>query len=339
MRTLIARRIAEARMARRMQRTQRQQRQASLEQCAQLLRMLPPDRPASMHELCEQVGAARGRVVRVQPQRFPQQARELAALLVPFPDEHVIIVNEQASRLTKWRGMAHELAHFFLGHCDETGTIDDPRARWFPDLDPEFVARALTLTPGYYPTEDEQTAEALGGRLLTIVLHQNRGRADSTAQADAGVGRHDALYRQFWRLRPLWVELVTAVPDAALFPPRSPLADRASLRDLDHRVSRQVIEIIDIRGLLEHWQDPEVAAIAREHANAAGLPAPQIDATVEAATLAAAARAVRRGTPPTRRGVACAAKVDVDAELARLELVAAAFTGPIVNATLTRHNL
>jgi Family of unknown function (DUF6545) len=320
-------------------RAERQRRQESLRLCTDLLRELPV-RPRSMHELCDAVGALRGCRIRVQMERAVPAG--LAALLARYEDEVVIHVSQLVSRLTRWRGMAHELAHFLLGHCEVMSA--DLRERLFPDLDPTLVDRVVALTPGYYPNDEEKHAEALGGRLLAIVLDGSIARPDGEPPE---ASRQDALFRQFWLLRPLWAELVTAMPDAALYRPGPALFDRIKVSDLDDRVARQVIEVGDVGRLLQASQDPAVrdrmataASIAREHAHAARLSDIQIDATAEAAMLAAGARVVRgRDTRPRPGGVACAVSVAVHEELARLELVAAAFTRPIVRDTLVQCNL
>jgi len=55
-------------------------------------------------------------------------------------------------------------------------------------------------------------------------------------------------FRSLVRLYPLWPDLCLALPQIALFPPTSPLADRFSLGDVHFRLCRRVVEIRD--GLL-----------------------------------------------------------------------------------------
>jgi hypothetical protein len=309
----------------------RAERQASLQRCRKVLRDLPPIPPGSMHQLCAAVRTPDGRPIRVHPMRIPPHGP--AALLGSFPDEYVIIVDERTGRFARWRRLAHEVAHIVLGHLKETMSAADQRALWFPDLNPAFLERVMAFTPCRHSTQYERDADALGGRLLAAVLHgMAHKQADGTSDAEAVplLGRRDALYRQFWELRPLHLALVTAVPGAALFPPGSILADLVRVTDLEDRVLRQAIESLDVWGLIRDELDLTVASIAREHARHAGLPESHIEATADAAMLAAAARTVRPDTPLTLDGVACAGSVDVHAELARLRLVARAFTGPIV---------
>jgi hypothetical protein len=319
----------------------RAQRQASLAY-TNLRRELAPDRPSSMHQLCDAVGALRGCNIRVHPERM--LPAKLAALTFRYPDEIVIVVNALASRLTRWRCMAHELAHYLLGHCDQVMSVAQ-RARLFPDLSPALVDGVVALAPGYYPNREEWSAEALGGRLLAIVLLGGiNGQSDERAQEDpAHLDRQHALFRLYRMLRPLHATLVAAAPNVTLLPQRPSRIDRLMTRNPEHVVSRLVIEIGDIRGLLlsQDEQDPTVpgvASIAGELARDAGLPASVIDATMEAAQLAAAVRTLRPSARLSPGRVACAARVDVHAELARLELVAAAVTGPIVRAALQQHS-
>jgi IrrE N-terminal-like domain len=309
----------------------RAERQASLQRCRKLLGDLPPIPPGSMHALCAAVRTPDGRPIRVHSREIPPYGP--AALIASLPDEYVIIVDERTSRFSRWRRLAHEVAHIVLDHLKETMSAADQRALWFPDLDPAFLNRVMAFTPCRYPTQYERDADALGGRLLAAVLHGVAPKqADGTLDVEAVplLGRRDALYRQFWELRPLHLALVTAVPGAALFPPSPALADLVRVTDLEDRVTRQAVEIGDVWGLLQNELDPAVGSVAREHARHAGLPDSHIEATADAAMLAAAARAVRPDTPLTLGGVACAGSVDVHAELARLRLVARAFTGPIV---------
>lgn len=65
-----------------------------------------------------------------------------------------------------------------------------------------------------------------------------------------GVPRLYRWYRQYQacrRLYPLWRDLGRAVPEAALVPPRSPIADAVTLRDVELGLIRRVIEIRDCR--------------------------------------------------------------------------------------------
>jgi hypothetical protein len=98
-----------------------------------------------------------------------------------------------------------------------------------------------------------------------------------------------AAYRQ---LTPLWRELYRATPQIALVPPRR-YGDWL-ITDVSFRLYRRVIEIRDGRLALRPHFDPDVAAAARQLGRAAGLTGRSLDATVEAAVLAAAIRAKGR---------------------------------------------
>ncbi|GDY30484.1 MAB_1171c family putative transporter [Gandjariella thermophila] len=143
-------------------------------------------------------------------------------------------------------------------------------------------------------------------------------------------------YRTYHRLYPLWAALYRAVPAIALHPPASRLADRLSVRDLDLRLYRRVIEIHDGRLALRPWFDPDVAATAERQARLAGLTGEELAATVEAAKLAAALRARAAGRPthaPAAPAADPAGRSDLRGETDRLVRVATAFRrSPVVAA-------
>lgn len=107
-------------------------------------------------------------------------------------------------------------------------------------------------------------------------------------------------YRAYHRLYPLWNALYRAIPDIALDPPTSALADRLILRDIDFRLYRRVIEIRDGQRELRPWLDPAVASAAARLGRQANLTNHELDATIEAAKLAAALKRVRKddSNPP-----------------------------------------
>ena len=77
-------------------------------------------------------------------------------------------------------------------------------------------------------------------------------------------------YRAYRDLYPLWSALCRANPDIAL----DPAAGRTAVRDLDFRLHRRVVEILDGR----RWLRPDVTAVAagddqRAHAEAAAIAA------------------------------------------------------------------
>lgn len=105
-------------------------------------------------------------------------------------------------------------------------------------------------------------------------------------------------YTTYQRLRPLWLALYRASPQIALTPPRSAFVDRIDLRDLDLRLYRRVVEIRDGRLALQPYLDPAAVDRIRERAVDEGRTGRHLDATVEAAILAAGLRARSAGDPP-----------------------------------------
>jgi hypothetical protein len=142
-------------------------------------------------------------------------------------------------------------------------------------------------------------------------------------------------YRAHRRLYPLWRDLARATPEIALAPPRSALADALTVRDLGFRLYRRVIEIRDGGLALRPHLDPAVAEQVRAACRAAGLPEEEAEAVVEAACLAAALEAKRRGEAAhTAAGtLGLAGGADVASEVALLERVAGCYRrSPIVRA-------
>lgn len=151
------------------------------------------------------------------------------------------------------------------------------------------------------------------------------------------LSRWTGRYRACRRLYPLWRDLVRATPEIALVPPPSPLADALAVRDLGFHLYRRVIEIRDGRLALRAYLAPAVAERARALCTAAGLSAEEAHAVVEAACLAAAMEAKRRGWPasPTPSPLKADGGADVDTEVATLGRVARCYRrSPIVRAVL-----
>ena len=148
------------------------------------------------------------------------------------------------------------------------------------------------------------------------------------------------LYRD---LHPLWLALVTAVPDICLRVPRRPERRRTMLPVISYRrLYRRVIEIHDGCRQLAEYAEPAVSPTIRQQAAAAGLTPAEAAATAKAAAIAVAIRNWRAGTPPARPGhpiSASAVDVDVDVETdaAWLATVSTAFDrSPLVDAALRR---
>jgi len=137
-----------------------------------------------------------------------------------------------------------------------------------------------------------------------------------------------AQYRAYQQLYPLWTALYRAVPEIALHPPRSPLADRIMARDLDLRLYRRVIEIRDAQLALRGWLDRGVAESALAQGHRAGLQGAALAAFVEASQLVAALHARAAGAEagtPTPEAAAGQGGSDLAGEIEWLVRVARAF--------------
>ncbi|MBP2320259.1 hypothetical protein JOF56_000644 [Kibdelosporangium banguiense] len=130
-------------------------------------------------------------------------------------------------------------------------------------------------------------------------------------------------WRTYQRLRPLWFALYQANPQIALVQPRSALLEFLLPTDLNLRLYRRVIEIRDGRLALQPYLDPEVGLAARRRSGVTGQ---ELDAVVEATTLAAAVDAKRSGAPPrTTEPVAVPGGRDLESDTAFLNDVARAY--------------
>jgi hypothetical protein len=143
-------------------------------------------------------------------------------------------------------------------------------------------------------------------------------------------------YRAFLRLRPLWLALYRSSPEIALVPPTPWVVEALTVRDLDFRLYRRVIEVRDGRLMLRTYLDPRVQARARTLGRAAGLAGDRLDAAVEASSLASALRARRKLRPATSaQALGAPGGPDLDAEVAWLVQVARCFVGsPLVRAVV-----
>ncbi|MFL6120062.1 MAB_1171c family putative transporter [Actinophytocola sp.] len=141
-------------------------------------------------------------------------------------------------------------------------------------------------------------------------------------------------YRSYRRLRPLWLALRDVEPGFALLPP-----DRAARRwprDVGLLLYRQVIEIRDAQLALRPYVGADVPANAEDLATRAGLSTEDVQATAEAAAIAAGIAAKTRGSVPAEPGGVVGTApggVSLTEEVAWLRRVAHAFTtSPIVAA-------
>lgn len=92
----------------------------------------------------------------------------------------------------------------------------------------------------------------------------------------------------YHRLRPLWVALYEGVPEIVLHPPPSWLADLMWPGDIDYRLYRRLIEILDGQLALRPYFDPAVAEAAVRQVTNSEVTDDQTDATVLAIQLHAA---------------------------------------------------
>jgi len=109
-----------------------------------------------------------------------------------------------------------------------------------------------------------------------------------------GLGRYQT-YRQLY---PLWHALYRANPEIGLLPVRSALADALTIRDLDFRLYRRIVEIRDGSLALRPYLEPWVVRRASELSRFAGVPDAESRAVIEAASLATALYARKLGRPP-----------------------------------------
>ncbi|MEC3973704.1 MAB_1171c family putative transporter [Amycolatopsis sp. H20-H5] len=136
-------------------------------------------------------------------------------------------------------------------------------------------------------------------------------------------------YRRYRRIEPLWTALCSAVPGIALYPGRH-LPGGA-----EFVLYRRVIEIRDGQLALRPYFDPQLPERAEAEARRSGVPEPQIPATVEAASIAAALVASKAGRCYRAEGTSPPAAYfrdgDVEAEATWLVEVTRAWrTSPVV---------
>ncbi|MCX5609326.1 MULTISPECIES: MAB_1171c family putative transporter [unclassified Streptomyces] len=124
-------------------------------------------------------------------------------------------------------------------------------------------------------------------------------------------------------LSPLHRSLTEHVPE--------PVLPFTRALDLRTRLYRMVIEIRDAQWALRTWMDADVAQLARQDAERAGLRDEELAAVVEAAQLRNAIDAKRRDLPPQRQPQTpmAAAPGDLAAELAFQRRLARAMSSPI----------
>lgn len=131
-------------------------------------------------------------------------------------------------------------------------------------------------------------------------------------------------YRSYRRLYHLWRVLYGVFPDIALLPARPALADAFTVRDLEFRLYRRVVEIRDGLLALRPYVDPDVTSRAAELCRTSGLSTEQTQVVMEAASLAGALKARRRGEAVNRDCLSFGSGggADVGSEVAALEGIA-----------------
>jgi len=146
-------------------------------------------------------------------------------------------------------------------------------------------------------------------------------------------------YRSCRRLYPLWRDVCRSAPGIALLPPSSPIGDIFSIRDIEFRLYRRVVEIRDGQLALRPYVEPRAAEYARDLCQEKELSAETSERIIEASTLAAALHAQRRGRLARAPHVSSplAGGANIQTEVKVLEQVARSYRhSRIVRAVLRR---
>jgi hypothetical protein len=158
-----------------------------------------------------------------------------------------------------------------------------------------FYLVASTVTDDAWPppeTTERVQAALLAGTLLTFVV----GVLWPKAVQWPGV-RHLVAHRAYQRLNPLWQAYFEAEPAIALDYPTEPdKVGKPSIRDVEIKLYRRVIEIRDGMLAVRSFATPGTRELALQEAHEAGLKNP--DLVGEAAWLELARRAKLRGGAP-----------------------------------------
>ncbi|HKS98855.1 MAG TPA: MAB_1171c family putative transporter [Rugosimonospora sp.] len=159
------------------------------------------------------------------------------------------------------------------------------------------------------------------GSLLELLGWTAPGWGPSLTTAARWLGN----YRRYHQLRPLWTALHRATPDIALAQPPAPLGE-LRLMDLNYRLYRRVIEILDGQRALRPYIDLRVYDAIRRSALTGGTGS--VEPLTEALCLHAGLRAKARGYPVLTDPavpVAVFHPEDLAGETARLAAVAREF--------------
>lgn len=134
-------------------------------------------------------------------------------------------------------------------------------------------------------------------------------------------------YRSYRRLFPLWRALYEVTPTIALYPPHSRLSDVLTVRDLDFRLHRRVIEIRDGWLALRPYLSEDVERRASSAAQARGLSGDELRAAVAARVLGQGVAAKAADRPSESSPVDPFSDVaEANGEVAWLERVARAYS-------------
>ncbi|MFI9626627.1 MAB_1171c family putative transporter [Streptomyces sp. NPDC052042] len=137
-------------------------------------------------------------------------------------------------------------------------------------------------------------------------------------------------WRTYRTLSALHRDLIAHVPE--------PVLPCAGVRDSRTRLYRLAIDVRDAQWALQTWMRPEVARIAHEEADRAGLLGDAYAATVEAIQLQGAIAAMRQNRPPEQPvdTPTVAAPGDLAAELSYLKQLAEAMVSSVVQSSMDR---
>ncbi|WP_121715851.1 ImmA/IrrE family metallo-endopeptidase [Streptomyces sp. E5N91] len=130
--------------------------------CNRLVAQLPGHHEFDISTLCELVSHQRGRPIGLAPMELDDQS--LHGLLIAAPTTDLIVYQAATSKPHQEHIIVHEIAHILCGHT----ASDSPRRpiplQLFPDLDPEFVRKALQRSG--HIDRNEQEAETMASLIL-----------------------------------------------------------------------------------------------------------------------------------------------------------------------------
>lgn len=126
-------------------------------ECADRVRQLDIPHPFDIAELCRQLGAARGREIRLLAAPLPPESP--CGLWVSTDRADYVFYEERTSQLHREHIVLHEIGHLLCDH-EATPVADEEASRLvMPSLDPGMVNRMLGRT--HYSGVEEQQAELI----------------------------------------------------------------------------------------------------------------------------------------------------------------------------------